>query len=207
MPTIESVSEVKATVMRPKAEIMDEDQIRRAIGRIAHEIIEGNKGVEGVCLIGVRTRGVPLAERLSKRIEEIEGVRCPVGSLDITLYRDDLTTISPQPVVRSTEIPFSVEGKDIILVDDVLYTGRTVRRGPRHADRLQPPPAESSWRSSSTAVTGSCRSGRLRRQKRADLPRRSDQSGTHRDGRRRPGDHLGQLGRRRSICGESVHRG
>lgn len=113
--------------MRPKAEIMDENQIRRAISRIAHEIIEGNKGVEGVCLIGVRTRGVPLAERLSKRIEEIEGVRCPVGSLDITLYRDDLTTISPQPVVRSTEIPFSVEGKDIILVDDVLYTGRTVR--------------------------------------------------------------------------------
>lgn len=95
--------------------------------RIAHEIIEGNKGVDGVCFVGIRTRGVPLAQRLSRLIKEFEDVECPVGSLDITLYRDDLTTIAQQPIVRKTEIPFSVDGKDIILVDDVLYTGRTVR--------------------------------------------------------------------------------
>jgi len=113
--------------LREKAEIMDAEQMKRAITRIAHEIVEANKGVEGVCLIGIRTRGVPLARRLAQRIESFEQSACPVGILDITLYRDDLTTIAHQPVVHKTEIPFSVEGKTIVLVDDVLYTGRTAR--------------------------------------------------------------------------------
>lgn len=113
--------------MKAKAEIMDADQIRRAVTRIAHEIVEANKGIEDVRLVGIRTRGVPLARRMAAKIEEIEGAACPVGVLDITLYRDDLTTIAQQPVVHKTEIPFSVEDKVIVLVDDVLYTGRTAR--------------------------------------------------------------------------------
>lgn len=114
-------------VLQEKAIILDADGIRRALTRITHEIIEKNKGVENVALIGVRRRGVPLAERLVKRITEIEGTVVPMGILDITLYRDDLTTITHQPVIHKTEIPFSVEGKIIVLVDDVLFTGRTVR--------------------------------------------------------------------------------
>ncbi|MDI6824956.1 MAG: bifunctional pyr operon transcriptional regulator/uracil phosphoribosyltransferase PyrR [Bacillota bacterium] len=110
-----------------KARIMDEEAMRRAITRIAHEILEKNKGIEGVVLVGIRRRGVPLAERLAAQIEAIEGRRVPVGSLDITLYRDDLTLRSDHPVVHRTEVPFAVQGKKVVLVDDVLYTGRTVR--------------------------------------------------------------------------------
>jgi len=110
-----------------KARIMDEEAMRRAITRIAHEILEKNKGVEGLVLVGIRRRGVPLAERLARQIEAIEGRRIPVGSLDITLYRDDLTLRSDHPVVHRTDVPFSVQGKKVVLVDDVLYTGRTVR--------------------------------------------------------------------------------
>ena len=110
-----------------KTQIMDEDAMRRAITRIAHEIIEKNKGTAELALIGVRRRGVPLAERLAKRIFEIEGVNIPTGVLDITLYRDDLTTLAYQPVLHKTEVPFDITNKKIILVDDVLYTGRTAR--------------------------------------------------------------------------------
>lgn len=110
-----------------KAVIMDAEKIRRALIRIAHEIIEKNKGTANLVIIGIRRRGVPLAERLAKLIQEIEGVSLPVGVLDITLYRDDLTTLNNQPVVHKTEVPFSITNKKIILVDDVLYTGRTVR--------------------------------------------------------------------------------
>ena len=113
--------------MQPKAEVMDKAQMQRALTRIAHEIIEANRGIEGVRLVGIRTRGVPLARRLAARIEEIEGKPCPVGVLDITLYRDDLSTVSHQPLVRRTEIPFAVDGCTVVLVDDVLFTGRTVR--------------------------------------------------------------------------------
>lgn len=110
-----------------KTEIMDASAMRRALIRIAHEVVEAGKGVSDVALVGIRTRGVPLAQRLAKHIQEIEKIECPVGILDITLYRDDLTTIAHQPVVHKTEIPFNVTGKTIILVDDVLFTGRTVR--------------------------------------------------------------------------------
>lgn len=107
--------------------LMDEIAIRRALTRIAHEIIEKNKGVDNVALIGIRRRGGPLAVRLAKRIEEIEGVKVPVGILDITLYRDDLTTLAAQPQVHRTEVFFNINDLNIILVDDVMYTGRTVR--------------------------------------------------------------------------------
>lgn len=110
-----------------KAKIMDKEAIRRALKRIAHEIVEKNKGTENVVLVGIRRRGVPLAQRLQKYLKEIENVEVPVGTLDITLYRDDLNLRLDQPKVGKTEINFSIENKDVILIDDVLYTGRTVR--------------------------------------------------------------------------------
>jgi len=116
-----------AKTMRQKAVIMDRTAIRRAPIRISHEIIEKNKGVEQVVLVGIRTRGIFLAERLSQFIAQFEGVRLPVGELDITLYRDDLRAKKQQPEVVGTRIPFDVTGKKVILVDDVLFTGRTIR--------------------------------------------------------------------------------
>lgn len=113
--------------MKVKKEIIDSDAMGRAITRIAHEILEKNKGTKDLVLIGIRTRGVPLAERLASKIEEIEGVNIKTGILDITLYRDDLSTVSQQPIVHRTEIPFDITGKKVVLVDDVLFTGRTVR--------------------------------------------------------------------------------
>lgn len=110
-----------------KKVIMDEQAIQRAIKRIAHEIIERNKGVDNVILIGIRSRGVPLSERVADEIKKIEGVEVPVGVLDITLYRDDLSQLGYQAIVQGTEIPFDISGKTIVLVDDVLFTGRTVR--------------------------------------------------------------------------------
>ncbi len=110
-----------------KTSIMDADGIRRALIRIAHEITEKNRGVENVALVGIRTRGVPLAARIAEEIQKIENVSVPTGSLDITLYRDDLTTMGYNPVIHGTEIDFDVTGKNIVLVDDVLYTGRTIR--------------------------------------------------------------------------------
>ena len=110
-----------------KTSIMDADGIRRALIRIAHEITEKNRGVENVALVGIRTRGVPLAARIAEEIQKIENVEVPVGSLDITLYRDDLTTMGYNPVIHGTESDFDVTGKHIVLVDDVLYTGRTIR--------------------------------------------------------------------------------
>ncbi len=112
---------------REKAQVLDAVGIGRAITRIAHEIGERNKGVEGVVLIGLRSRGVELAQRIAAKLQEIEGEKVPVGALDITLYRDDFGRAATQPVVRRTEIPFSVDGKRVVLVDDVLFTGRTTR--------------------------------------------------------------------------------
>ncbi len=101
--------------------------MRRAIVRISHEIIEKNKGVENVVLVGIRTRGVPIAERIAEAIERIENAKVPVGMLDITLYRDDLSTLAYNPIVHGTEIDIDLTGKVVVLVDDVLYTGRTIR--------------------------------------------------------------------------------
>ena len=113
--------------MKEKAKILDPDNVKRAITRIAHEILEKNKGVKDLCLVGIRSRGVYLAKRLAECIKEIERADIPVGILDITLYRDDLTLISTQPVVHKTEIDFEIDEKNLVLVDDVLYTGRTIR--------------------------------------------------------------------------------
>ncbi len=110
-----------------KTVLMDSEGIRRALTRISHEIVEKNKGVENIVLVGIRTRGVPIAERLAEIIAKIEGQKPPVGVLDITLYRDDLSTLAYQPIVRPTELPVDITGKTIVLVDDVLYTGRTIR--------------------------------------------------------------------------------
>jgi pyrimidine operon attenuation protein/uracil phosphoribosyltransferase len=108
---------------------MDADRMSRALTRIAHEILERNRGLDEIALVGIRTRGVPLARRLARALKEINGDDVPTGALDITLYRDDLMRqpVGPQPVVRRTEINFSIDDRKILLVDDVLYTGRTVR--------------------------------------------------------------------------------
>lgn len=113
--------------MHLKANLLDENAIRRSLTRLSHEIIEKNKGVEDIVLIGVKRRGYPLAERLAKLIEKFEGVKIPVSSVDITLYRDDLTNVSDTPSLNDPNIGIDIRGKKVIIVDDVLYTCRTVR--------------------------------------------------------------------------------
>jgi len=110
-----------------ETKVLDADDLRRALTRIAHEIVEQAQGVDEVALVGIKTRGETLAERIAQKIEAIEAVKPPVGALDITLYRDDLGLKAEQPQVRSTEINFSVKGRIVVLVDDVLFTGRTIR--------------------------------------------------------------------------------
>ena len=113
--------------MEFKAKLLDDKMIDRSLMRLAHEIIEKNKGVDDLVLIGIKSRGVPLAYRLSEKIDQIEGKKLPVGKLDITLYRDDLSLKSYEPDVKGLEVDFGIDGKIVILVDDVIYTGRTVR--------------------------------------------------------------------------------
>ena len=110
-------------------QVMDADRMSRALTRIAHEILERNRGLDDLALVGIRTRGVPLARRIARALKDINGDDVPTGALDITLYRDDLMrhAVGPQPLVRRTEIPFSIDDRKILLVDDVLYTGRTIR--------------------------------------------------------------------------------
>jgi pyrimidine operon attenuation protein/uracil phosphoribosyltransferase len=112
--------------MQPKAVILDEKGVMRTLTRISHEIIEKNKGVEDIVLVGIRRRGYPIAQRISQIIEQIEGIKIKVESVDITLYRDDLSKLNDQPIVKEVE-KIDVESKKVILVDDVVYTGRTVR--------------------------------------------------------------------------------
>ena len=109
--------------------LMDGERMSRTLTRIAHEIVERNRGVDDIALVGIRSRGVPIAKRLATILHEITGREVATGALDITLYRDDLmkAAVGPQPIVRRTEIPFSIDGRHIVLVDDVLYTGRTIR--------------------------------------------------------------------------------
>lgn len=113
--------------MKFKAQIMNEEDINRVLVRISHEIIEKNHGAENLCLVGIKTRGIPLAYRIAQNIKTISNTDIDVGELDITLYRDDLSTVSRDPVVSETNLPFSVEGKTVVLVDDVIFTGRTAR--------------------------------------------------------------------------------
>src|SRR5713101_4249958 len=132
MPVLVSVcraGRVRRAIMvtREKTQLMTAEETERTLGRLAHEIVEKTGGAGKVALIGIRRRGVPLAQRIAKSMGAINGVTPPIGVLDITLYRDDLSLVAAQPVVQSTDIPFSVDDKDLIVVDDVLYTGRTVR--------------------------------------------------------------------------------
>jgi len=113
--------------LKEKAEIIDAEGLRRIITRIAHEIVERNKGVDDLVLVGIKRRGVPLASRIAERIAEFEGKAPVQGILDITLYRDDLSTVAHQPVVGSSDIPVDIKGRIVVLIDDVLYTGRTIR--------------------------------------------------------------------------------
>ncbi len=115
------------SLTREKAQLMSASEIDRTLVRLAHEILEKTQDLDRLAFIGIRRRGVPLAQRLSRKIESLENRKVPVGILDINLYRDDLSTVDIKPVVSATEIPFEVGGKDIILMDDVLYTGRTIR--------------------------------------------------------------------------------
>lgn len=113
--------------MEKKTQIMDERQVQRTIMRMAHEIIERNKGVEDVVLVGIRRRGEPIARMLAEAIQRVEGAVVPVGAVDITFYRDDLTHISKDPRIGRADVPVDIQGKTVVLVDDVLYTGRTAR--------------------------------------------------------------------------------
>lgn len=113
--------------MKLKAQIMGEEDIARALKRIAHQIIEKNHGTEDLCLIGIKTRGIPLAWRIAGYIAEIENQMLEVGALDITLYRDDLSKVATEPVINGTNVPFSIEDKTVVLIDDVIFTGRTAR--------------------------------------------------------------------------------
>jgi pyrimidine operon attenuation protein / uracil phosphoribosyltransferase len=117
----------KISGLAVKKQLLTAEDLDRTISRIANQIVEKNQGIKDLVLIGIRTRGVPLAQRIADKMKKLEGTRPPIGILDITLYRDDLTTIAQSPLVRKTDVPFSVSKKVVVLVDDVLYTGRTVR--------------------------------------------------------------------------------
>jgi len=126
-PFMTTENTARKVTLREKMQLMSASEMERTLVRLAHEIVEKNGGVEGLGLVGIRRRGVPLAERLGKLIGRIEDTNIPVGTLDITFYRDDLSTLGPKPVVQEHEIGFSIQDKNIILVDDVLFTGRTIR--------------------------------------------------------------------------------
>jgi len=126
-PFMATKSTAPKSGLREKTQLMSATEIERTLVRLAHEIVEKNGGVEGLGFVGIKRRGVPLAERLGKIIQRMESVPIPVGTLDITFYRDDLSTLGPKPVVQKSALGFDIENKNIVIVDDVLFTGRTIR--------------------------------------------------------------------------------
>ena len=134
---------------------MTTDDVRRALIRISHEIVEKHGGTDGLALVGIQRRGVPLAERLAAAIAEHEGVRPPVGSLDITFYRDDLSQVARAPLLKASDLPFPLESSTLVIVDDVLYTERTVRRRSMRWS-TSACPRRFAWPCWSTAATASC---------------------------------------------------
>ena len=126
-PFMATKSTAPKSGLREKTQLMSATEIERTLVRLAHEIVEKNGGVEGLGFVGIKRRGVPLAERLGKIIQRMESVPIPVGTLDITFYRDDLSTLGPKPVVQKSALGFDIEDKNIVIVDDVLFTGRTIR--------------------------------------------------------------------------------
>jgi len=126
-PVMATKSTSPKSGLRQKAQLMSASEVERTLVRLAHEIVEKNGGIEALGLVGIRRRGVPLAERLGKIIQRMENSPIPIGTLDITFYRDDLSTLGPKPVVQKSEIGFDIKDKNIVLVDDVLFTGRTIR--------------------------------------------------------------------------------
>ncbi len=154
--------------------VMDADRMGRTLTRIAHEILERNRGVEELALVGIRRRGVPLAKRLAATIKDINHHEVPTGALDITLYRDDLMrhAVGAQPVVGRTDIPFSIDDKRILLVDDVLYTGRTIRAALDALIEFGRPKVHSAGGARRSRPSRAADQGRLRRQEPADLARR-----------------------------------
>ena len=158
--------------MRLKAQIMDEAALGRALMRISHEIAEQNKGVENVQLIGVRRRGEPIARRIRDNIRRIEDVEIPCGSVDIRWYRDDLSTLTETPELRRIELGFDVTDRDVVLVDDVIYTGRTARAAIEAVFSCGRP-RSIQWPCWSTADTASCPSGRTMSARTSPPPARS----------------------------------
>jgi len=126
-PFMASKNSSSSSGLRQKAQLMSASEVERTLVRLAHEIVEKNGGLDGLALVGIRRRGVPIAERLARFVERVEKKAVPVGTLDITFYRDDLTTLGPRPVVQTSDIGVDIDGRNIVLVDDVLFTGRTVR--------------------------------------------------------------------------------
>ena len=153
--------------------VMDADRIGRTLTRIAHEIVERNKGTDDLALVGVRTRGVPIARRLARTLREITGQEIPTGSLDITLYRDDTMrhAVGPQPLVRRTDIQFSIDNRKILLVDDVLYTGADDARRPGCPDRLRKAEGDTADRARRSRPPGAADQGGLRGKEPADVTR------------------------------------
>ena len=151
-----------------KSQLMSASEIDRTLVRLAHEILEKTKDLDKLAFIGIRRRGVPLAQRLAAKIEALEKRTIPVGILDISLYRDDLSTIGLKPVLNGTEIPFSVQGKEIILMDDVLYTGRTIRAALDALVRSGPPRARAIARADRSRPSRTADRGAIHRPHRAD---------------------------------------
>ena len=149
--------------MHQKAQIMDENAMKRALMRLSHEIVEKNKGAANLVFVGIRRRGEPIAERVRENVAVIEGIRVPCGSIDIKFYRDDLSTVAESPEIRRASLPFDVNGRDVVLFDDVLYTGS--RRCSAAAGR-RPSSLRSWW----TAGIGNSRSGRTSSEKTCPLP-------------------------------------